>query len=81
MDASGKIPDIDRVPRGNSRGHRVNVRQQIDKHHRQIYNAVISRQAQKAATAHVHHVCDSVREIETQEHGIIRDAIEEPSPD
>jgi GntR family transcriptional activator of glc operon len=64
--------------------HRVNIRQQIDKHHRQIYNAVISRQAQwaqKAATAHVRHVCESVREIEKQEHSIIRDAIEEPSPD
>ncbi len=64
--------------------HRPQVRQQIDKHHRQIYNAVISRQAQwaqKAATAHVRHVCESVREIEKQEQGIIRDAIQESNHD
>lgn len=60
--------------------HRDQFRQQIDKHHRQIYNAIISRQAlwaQKAATAHVRHVCESIREIEKQEQGIIRAAIDE----
>lgn len=64
--------------------HRTQVRQQIDKHHRQIYNAIISRQAQwaqKAAATHVRHVCESVRDIEKQEQSIIRDAIEEPPSD
>ena len=60
--------------------HRPQVRQQIDKHHRQIYNAVINRQsqwAQKAAAAHVRHVCESIREIEKQEQSIIRQAIDD----
>ncbi len=60
--------------------HRSLFRQQIDKHHRQIYNAVINRQtqwAQKAATAHVRHVCSSLREIEKTEQKIIRSAVEE----
>lgn len=38
--------------------------QQIDKHHRQIYHAVINRQAQwaqKAAAAHVRYACDQLR--------------------
>ncbi|WP_207062679.1 FCD domain-containing protein [Motiliproteus sp. SC1-56] len=58
--------------------HRPQVRQQIDKHHRQIYHAIINRQAQwaqKAAAAHVRHVCESIREIEKQERHIIREAI------
>ncbi len=39
--------------------------QQIDKHHRQIYHAVINRQAQwaqKAAAAHVRYACEQIRE-------------------
>ena len=64
--------------------HRTPVRQQIDKHHRQVYNAVISRHAQwaqKAAAAHVRHVCKCVREIESSEQSHIRDAIQESSSD
>tara|TARA_R110002167_G_scaffold29013_9_gene97009 strand:+ start:2589 stop:3344 length:756 start_codon:yes stop_codon:yes gene_type:complete len=60
--------------------HRKSFKQQIDKHHRQIFNAVISRQAQwaeKAAMAHVRHVSDSLRQIELQEKRIIRAAIEQ----
>ncbi|SIS54951.1 FCD domain-containing protein [Neptunomonas antarctica] len=60
--------------------HREIFKQQIDKHHRQIYHAVISRQsewAQKAAIAHVQHVSESLRQIEKDEQSIIRAAIEE----
>lgn len=60
--------------------HRKSFKQQIDKHHRQIFNAVISRQAQwaqKAAMTHVRHVSDSLRQIELQEKRIIRAAIEQ----
>ncbi|WP_166267683.1 FCD domain-containing protein [Marinobacter caseinilyticus] len=59
--------------------HREAFKRQIDKHHRQIYHSVISRQAKwakKAAMAHVVHVSNSLRQIEEQEHGIIRAAIE-----
>nr|WP_245635118.1 FCD domain-containing protein [Marinobacterium profundum] len=58
--------------------HRTTFKQQIDKHHRQIYHAIISRQsqwAQKAAMAHVRHVSDSLRQIEQQEKNIIRSAL------
>jgi GntR family transcriptional activator of glc operon len=58
--------------------HRDAFKQQIDKHHRQIYHSVISRQskwAQKAAMAHVAHVAEALRAIETQEHGLIRASI------
>ncbi len=50
-------------------------RQQIDRHHRQIYKAIIRRQAkwaQKVAMAHVRHVSDSLRALEEQEQGIQR---------
>ncbi|WP_432474759.1 FCD domain-containing protein [Amphritea sp. HPY] len=60
--------------------HRKSFKQQIDKHHRQIYHAVISGQAewaQKAAMAHVQHVSDSLRQIEKEEQSIIRSAIED----
>ena len=59
--------------------HRETFKQQIDKHHRQIYHAVIGRQgewAQKAAIAHVQHVSDSLKKIEKEEQNIIRAAIE-----
>lgn len=62
--------------------HRKEFKQQIDKHHRQIFHAVISRQgewAQKAAMAHVQHVSDSLRQIEKEEQSIIRAAIDESS--
>ncbi|UTW13237.1 FCD domain-containing protein [Marinobacterium rhizophilum] len=58
--------------------HRTALKQQIDKHHRQIYHAIISRQAQwaqKAAMAHVRHVSDALRQIEQQEKNIIRSAL------
>lgn len=58
--------------------HRRSFKQQIDKHHRQIYHAVISRQAhwaRKAAMAHVRHVSDSLRQIEEQEQHLIREAL------
>jgi len=58
--------------------HRDAFKQQIDKHHRQIYHSVISRQAkwaQKAAMAHVAHVAEALRAIETQENGLIRSSI------
>ncbi len=60
--------------------HRNNIKQQIDKHHRQIYNAILSRQPQwafKAATSHVFHVRTSLQEIDEKEHGIIRKANED----
>lgn len=63
--------------------HRKAFKQQMDKHHKQIYHAVISRQpqwAQKSAAAHVRHVSESLREIETREEKIIRSAIEETVP-
>lgn len=58
--------------------HRTAFKQQIDKHHRQIYHAIISRQApwaKKAAMAHVRHVSDALRQIEQQEKNIIRAAL------
>ena len=62
--------------------HRDHIKQQIDKHHRQIYNAILGRQPQwamKAATAHVFHVRTSLKEIDKAEHGIIRTMDEDPN--
>lgn len=62
--------------------HRDAFKRQIDKHHRQIYHSVISRQAkwaQKAAMAHVAHVSEALRTIEEQEHGLIRSSITPPT--
>ncbi|SFR57866.1 transcriptional regulator, GntR family [Marinobacter daqiaonensis] len=50
-------------------------KKQIDQHHRKIYQAIMKGQpqaAQRAATAHVRHVSESMREIEENEHPIIR---------
>lgn len=58
-------------------------KKQIDDHHRKIYQAVMKGQpqaAQRAATAHVRHVSDSLREIEQKEHHIIRVGMENPQP-
>lgn len=61
-------------------------KQQIDKHHRQIYHAVIAGQAvwaRKAAMAHVRHVSDSLQLIEAQEQQLIQRALQEagaPTP-
>ena len=55
--------------------HRNPIKKKIDQHHRQIYNAILSRQPQwamKAAASHVHHVRMSLLEIDEKEHGIIR---------
>lgn len=61
--------------------HRQKLKQQIDKHHQQIYHAVINRQAiraQKAAAAHVHYVSKQLQVIEAKEQNIIRDAVINP---
>ena len=55
--------------------HLTHFRQQMDKHHKQIYNAIISRHpewAQKIASAHVRHVRNSLQELENNGLGIIR---------
>lgn len=55
--------------------HREEFKSQMDKHHHQIYNAILSRQPQwahRAATAHVRHVRESLQHIEKAEDGIIR---------
>jgi len=57
--------------------HRESFRLQIEKHHRQIYNAIITRRASwahKAATAHVEYVSESLRMIEESESKIIRNS-------
>lgn len=59
--------------------HRKTFKEQIDKHHRKIFEGIISRQgevAQKAAIAHVQYVSDSLRKIEKDELSIIRSVIE-----
>lgn len=59
----------------NNLSHREQFKSQMDKHHRQIYTAIISRKphwAKRAATAHVRHVRQSLQYIEQAEHGIIR---------
>ncbi|SMR74914.1 FCD domain-containing protein [Marinobacterium sediminicola] len=64
--------------------HRQAFKQQIDKHHRQIYHAVISRQARwarKAAMAHVRHVSEALRQIEEAEHHLIRHALDDATDD
>ncbi|GAA0679933.1 transcriptional regulator GlcC [Marinobacterium maritimum] len=64
--------------------HREAFKQQIDKHHRQIYHAVISRQARwarKAAMAHVRHVSEALRQIEEQEHHLTRNALDQIAND
>jgi len=65
----------------NNLSHRQHFKQKIDRYHRQIYHAVLGRQpqwARKAATAHVRHVQESLREIEKNEDGIIREATTKP---
>lgn len=59
---------------------REEFKNQIDKHHRQIYNAIIAKQpqwAEKAAKAHVRHVSKSLSLIEKSEKSIIRSPIGE----
>lgn len=60
--------------------HRESFRLQIEKHHRQIYNAIITRRAswaQKAAVAHVEYVSESLRVIEESESTILRNTVPE----
>jgi GntR family transcriptional activator of glc operon len=50
--------------------HRDRQKQQIDKHHRQIYNAIIDRKpetAKKVAAEHIRNVRDRMLEIEREE--------------
>jgi DNA-binding FadR family transcriptional regulator len=50
--------------------HRAPQKQQIDKHHRQIYNAIIDRNpetAKKVAAEHIRNVRDCILEIEREE--------------
>lgn len=59
----------------NNLYHRETSKKQIDRHHRQIYNAVIGRQpdwAQKAATAHIRNVRERLLEIEQEEQRLDR---------
>ncbi|MBS3804222.1 MAG: FCD domain-containing protein [Oleiphilaceae bacterium] len=60
--------------------HRASFKQQIDKHHRRIYQAIMNGQAaaaQKAAAGHVAQVREALRKIEEEEKSIIRAAVEE----
>lgn len=55
--------------------HRSASKKQIDRHHRQIYNAIVGRQpewAQKAATAHIRDVRERLQEIEKEEQRLDR---------
>ena len=59
----------------NNLYHRRPEKQQIDRHHQQIYYAVISRQpdwARNAATRHIRHVRESLRDIEREDCSLIR---------
>lgn len=50
--------------------HRDRQKQQIDKHHRQIYNAIMNRQpdiAKKVAREHIRNVRDRILEIDREE--------------
>lgn len=58
--------------------HRQKVMDQINKHHRQIYTAIMARQplwAKKAATAHVRHVCDTIKGLEDTHQKVMREAV------
>lgn len=53
----------------NNLYHRAAYKEQIDKHHRQIYNAVLGRQpewARKAATAHIKNIRERLLELEAE---------------
>lgn len=59
----------------NNLYHRAPSKKQIDRHHRQIYNAVLGRQAdwaQKAATAHIRNIRERLLEIEGKEQRLDR---------
>lgn len=55
--------------------HRDRQKQQIDRHHRQIFNAIIDRKpesAKKAAIEHIRNIRDRMLEIEREEQRLIR---------
>ncbi len=58
--------------------HRNQAKQQIDKHHRQIFNAIIDRKpelAKKAAAEHIRNIRDRMLAIERQEQRLEREKI------
>lgn len=58
--------------------HRETFREDIERHHRQIYTAIINRNAaaaRKAAMAHVKYVSDGLRNLEAQDQPIVRDFV------
>lgn len=62
----------------NNLYHRPAYKDQIDRHHRQIYNAVIGRRpdwARKAATEHIRRIRDWMHEIEREEQRLDRSVI------
>lgn len=55
--------------------HRDRQKQAIDKHHRQIYNAIIDRKPESAkrwATEHIRNIRDRMLEIEREEQRLVR---------
>ncbi|MCL6414409.1 FCD domain-containing protein [Aestuariirhabdus sp. Z084] len=66
----------------NNLYHRAPQKQQIDRHHRQLYHAIISRQpawARKVAAAHIRHIRSRMSELERQEQGLMRIPIDDPT--
>lgn len=58
--------------------HQAEAMQQIEKHHRQIYTAIMARQplwAKKAAKAHVKNVCERLRVMEEENQTVMREAV------
>ncbi|MGB1238966.1 MAG: FCD domain-containing protein [Pseudomonadales bacterium] len=58
--------------------HREDDKAQIDKHHRQIYSALINRnaaQAERAAKAHVRYVSEKLQQLEQRGQQLVRNAI------
>ncbi|HSG03968.1 MAG TPA: FCD domain-containing protein [Marinobacterium sp.] len=56
--------------------HLESFREQIERHHKQIYNAIIARNpswARRAAAAHVKHVSDALKQLEASDQLIARD--------
>lgn len=62
----------------NNLYHRTAQKRQIDRQHARLYNAVTGRlpeQARKAAVAHIHSICDNLREIENEEQRLVRSTL------
>lgn len=62
---------------------RETFKQQIDRHHRSLYRAIMkgqARTAQRVAMAHVRHVSESMKAIEQQENSIIRIGFDTRNP-